>query len=829
MSRVAGAYGQNRVPSTDTKKQGLSDSPGVYIGTVKKNDDPQNMGRLQVYIESFGGKPDDPMNWISVSYASPFAGTTSIFEQGANVEEYADTMKSYGFWAVPPDIDNKVLIAFADGKLDLGYWFACLFSRNTQISIPGLPAKNTHKGEKRPAAPKNKKDKDTDLEKYVEHTPMYNALKQQGLEEDTTRGLTTSSAMRESPSRVIGLLTPGQHQFVMDDGDKDGHNKLIRLRTVNGVQLLLDDESGHIYMISKTGNSWVEISSDGQIHLYGSNDINIRSEANINLHADKNVNIEAGEAITLAAAKDITLQSGANMQLIAKSDTMITSGQTSHISSSAGHYETAAVIHMNGPAATAATAVENNTLIVNTSVTDSICTTVPEHEPWAGHAGTMNPIGPGNQQMKGDPAPEQNPRQPEEGEQGTPIDPSKQDKAEEVPVETAKASEDAVSVIKEENGYTPVNVDDADGQSVGFGSELITDESTADDQPQQNLTSAGIGEEAAPSVFLSEAELSPPELTQTADGLTAATTTGFNTGSLPNVNEFGQSANKNLLDKIKNTGTNASSLMPNEGNSFINKLSQSSNLSKVTGSLPTNPMGSLNQTGLGGISAGLAAGLGIGAATAGLKSKLPNTIPGQNYIPNDMSNILSSGVTGEKANQMLLNDITKSEKSVKTMLSGVDKVPQNVFDGLVSFHNQTGDASYAFVKGEKIDLTGMYKNKEWDRAAGFIAADDRDRSRRIREATMMSSNSYGNIVSEQSIINQGLQKTNELIGKGKLNQQTGNSPSWQQTVAAGASYFAQTGSAMPSLNTVTKLNIADKMNSGSMLGALKRQSGPWPY
>lgn len=828
MSKVAGAYGANRVPSTDTKKLGVSDSPGVYIGVVKRNDDPQNMGRLQVYIESFGGKPDDPNNWISVSYASPFAGTTSIFEQGSNVEEYADTMKSYGFWAVPPDIDNRVLVAFADGKLDLGYWFACLFSRNTQISIPGLPAKNTHKGDKRPAAPKNKKDKDTDLEKYVEHTPMYNALKQQGLEEDTTRGITTSSAMRETPSKVIGILTPGQHQFVMDDGDKDGHNKLIRLRTVNGVQLLLDDESGHIYMISKTGNSWVEISSDGQIHLYGSNDINIRSEANINLHADKNVNIEAGQAITLASAKDTTIQSGGNNNFIAKSDTMMTSGQTSHISSSAGHYESAAVIHMNGPAATAATPVENNSLIVNTSVTESICTTVPEHEPWAGHAGTMNPIGPGNQQMKQDPAPDQTPRQPEEGEQGTPIDPSKQDKAEEVPVEEAKTSDDAVSVIKEENGYTPVNVDDANGQSVGFGSELITDE-TVPASTQTSLTSAGIGEEAAPSVFLSENELAAPISTSSVDTLTPSTTTGFSTGSLLAQGDPSQGINKNFLDQIKNNGGNPGSLLPNEGNSFINKLSQSTDLSKASSLLPTNSMSSLNQTGIGGISSGLAAGLGIGAATAGLKSMAPNTIPGQNYIPNDMSNILSSGVNGEKANQMLLNDITKSEKAVKTMLSGVDKVPQNVFDGLVSFHNQTGDASYAYVKGEKIDLTGMYQNKEWDRAASFIAADDRDRSRRIREATMISSNSYGNIVSDQNIINQGLQKTNELIGKGKLNQQTGNAPSWQQTVAAGASYFAQTGSAMPSLNTVTKLNIADTANNGSILNALKRQSGPWPY
>jgi len=672
-NRVAGAYGQNRVPTTDTKTIGISDSHGVYIGVIKKNDDPQKMGRVQVYIPAFGGKPDDPANWISCSYASPFGGSTSIFDQGANTEEYSDTMKSYGWWATTPDIDNRVLVAFADGKIDVGYWFACLFQRNTQVSIPGLPSGKTHKGENRPVAPKNKKDKDPDLEKYVEHTPAYTSLKVQGLDEDPLRGTTSSGAMRESPSRVMGILTPGQHQFVMDDGDKDGKNRLIRLRTVGGTQILLDDVAGHVYLISKAGESWMELSADGQVHIYGSQDINIRSESNINLRADKNVNIEAGQQINMAAGDSVNINAATEITILSGTDTKITSGQTSNISSGVAHYETAGVIHMNGPAAAAATAIPQNNLAVNQNITDSICSTVPEHEPWAGHAGSINPVGPGNQQMKKDPAPDQTPRQPKEGEQGAPLDKSKQKKADDVEVGTAKTSDAAVNVIKEENGYTPVNVKDGKGQSVGFGSELPTDNSVAKSSDSSN-SSAGVGEDPAMDGFLSESIIESKTQGDTTD-VDVATTSGLPDSMLPAPQE-GQGTNKTLL-----TQTNNGDVQDNEGDSFTNKLNQEAKLDEAADTTIL-PSGSLNQDGLGQISPALAGGLGIGTATAALKNSLPNTIPGQNAMPDNVTSILSQGVTPDKANQMLLNDITNNEQSVKGMLSGagVEKMPQNTFD-----------------------------------------------------------------------------------------------------------------------------------------------------
>lgn len=722
--------GQKKVPQNyagNTNNKGIASSPGMYIGVVKKNDDSQNMGRLQVWIEEFGGDPEDQSSWIGVSYASPFGGTTSIFDQGTNVKEYEDTIKSYGFWAVPPDLDARVLVGFAAGKLDKGYWFACLFQRGTQVSIPGIPAKNTWTGENKPAAPKNRKDTDPDLEKYVEHKPMSNALKQQGLADDPIRGTTTSGATREAPSKVIGLLTPGQHQFVMDDGDKDGNSKLIRLRTTNGTQLLLDDTSGHVYIISKAGENWMELSADGRIHIYGSKDISIHTQENLNLYADKSINIEAGIDVNIKAGNDVHAEAGSNVKTLAGQDTLITSGSTSNINSAIAHYETAGVIHMNGPTAASTEAFELNSLVVNQSVTTSICTTVPEHEPWFGHSGSINPVGPGNQQIQADPDPTQTPRQPEEGEQGSPINIQEHEHTE-VEVDEATTSEQAQAQIKENNKFTPVNHDDGTGQSGGFASNVA--DTPASDPNQTTAETARLNRQNA------EAE-------------------------------------RTALDSILTDGTVVSNQAEQKGTKALDELSAKT----------TNP------------------------------------------------EIFTNGITPGKADQLFANDLKKNETSVKKLLSGLgtDKVPQNVFDSLVSFQNQTGDASYAYVKGEKIDLTSMYKNSEWDRAAGFIAADERDRPRRIQEAAMMANNNYGNTNTQANVVNIGFKQTNGMLLKDQLNKQTGNAVTPQQTFALGSSYFAQTGNTLPSLSFATNNIIKANSITGDITQILKKQQGPWPY
>lgn len=838
MARVGKPYGQKTAPSNyHDDGSGSMRSPGVYIGVVKKNNDNQNMGRLQVWIEAFGGNPEDETSWISVMYASPFAGSTSIFDQGSNVQEYEDTIKSYGWWAVPPDIDARVLVAFTDGgRIDKGYWFACLYQRGTQISVPGIPAKKTWTGDNKPAAPKNRKDLDPDLEKYVEHKPMSDALKIQGLENDNLRGTTSSSAMREAPSKVMGLLTPGQHQFVLDDGDKEGNNRLIRLRTTNGTQLLLDDVAGHIYLISKNGENWIEMSADGKIHVFASDDINIRSQGNINMYSDKSVNIEAGQAFNVKTNEgSIKLESGNELSTFATSNTKITSVETSNINSGVAHYETAGVIHMNGPIADVHNPIEMYELTVNQGVTESICNTVPEHEPWAGHSGTINPVGPGNQQMQNDPAPDQSPRLPKTNEAPAPI------QKEELPeeqfpdikkLEEVTTSPEAQMCIKESNGFSPVNVKDGEGQSGGFGSKLVTPSNInkaiglggkilagATGIPVLSKISSIIGK----GVEQGLKDLNNPGVLISGGGISGQ---GFAPTAPKTMEEL--IAEIEIKEDFAKYGNDFSS--PN-----LNPNASSNNSPTTRGFVPPLPPGTDSGVYLKESTFAEFKKL-TDASDALLGQTQPEPVgPGQEPAPNltqeEIQTILGKGITPEKANAMFAQDISDNETEVKKVLAtaGVKNISQGAFDGLVSMQNQLGDITYAYVKGEKIDLTGLYQAGAWDQAASFIAADERDRPRRIQEAAMITKNSYGPTINENNIISKGMTESAEALAKGRLNQQTGDPATGQQTFALATSYFSNTGNSLPYQSIPAKLAAARNFAEENIAKIYKRQAGPWPY
>lgn len=188
---------------------------------------------------------------------------------------------------------------------------------------------------------------------------------------------------------------------------------------------------------------------------------------------------------------------------------------------------------------------------------------------------------------------------------------------------------------------------------------------------------------------------------------------------------------------------------------------------------------------------------------------------------------LTNGISPEKANAMLATDIVRDETAVrKTLMScGVTKIPQNVFDGLVSMQNQLGDISYAYIAGEKIDLTSSYKAGDWDGAASLIAADERDRARRIREAAMIVSNEYGPDVDETVVIDRGLADTNELIAKGKLNAQTGDPATDQQVLATSTNYVNQTGETLPIQGFV----LGSFASNNELENLVKQSVGPWPY
>ena len=338
---------------------------GPYIGVVRNNVDPTRSGRLQVFIEQFAGdNPNDPSLWRTVSYVPPFYGVTprNNSTTTAGTGNYKGNQQSYGMWFTPPDIGVSVICFFVAGDPNQGYYMGCVPDPGITHMIPavGATSKFVTQGTEQqtlttsanakqlPVVEINSENK-TIFENprfFAEpkpvHSYQFSLFANQGLLGDVIRGPISSSSQRESPSAVFGMSTPGRaiyrgglaekdikakldagsiklsdvkvegrrggHSFVMDDGDLQGRDNLVRIRTSKGHQITMSDEADCFYFVHANGATWIELGSEGTVDVYSSNSVNVRSQGVINLHADKDININAGENLNLRA-KNIQLES----------------------------------------------------------------------------------------------------------------------------------------------------------------------------------------------------------------------------------------------------------------------------------------------------------------------------------------------------------------------------------------------------------------------------------------------------------------------------------------------------------------------------------------
>jgi len=363
--------GDTATPSLPGKSStGTRIDPGPYVGIVKSNIDPTRMGRLSVLIPSLANTYNPSTGQLVVcEYLSPFYGakTTKYLDEN-NPYDYKGSQHSYGFWAVPPDIDSKVLVIFAEGRVEQAFWIGCVQDPLTNHMVPGIGAseqtglsdtgveedskESVYGSNTVPAGEINRATLDSIGNKEANPKvkrpihPFAETLRQQGLIQDTVRGTTTSSARRESPSQVFGMSTPGRrdptakeqtvgvagsnrkeridrltgHTFVMDDGDVNGGNQLIRFRSASGHQILLNDTAGVVYIANGSGNAWMEFSGDGSIDIYSGGSVAVRSSGNMDFHSDANINMFAKEQIKLAAGQKMVLDGGQQIMTYADYD-----------------------------------------------------------------------------------------------------------------------------------------------------------------------------------------------------------------------------------------------------------------------------------------------------------------------------------------------------------------------------------------------------------------------------------------------------------------------------------------------------------------------------
>jgi hypothetical protein len=289
---------------------------GTYIGFVKRNDDAQRMGRLSVFIPELGGDPIDPGAWVIVSYASPFAGATDPNSIQQSSQTMAGSQQSYGFWMVPPDLNNEVAVFFANGDISRGYWFACCYQTNMNHMVPGL-AINVTTDNPPAVAPVVEYNKanvtSTTNPSRPRFDPLADGLLTEGLATDSERGTASTSARREAPSQVFGFLSPRSNTVHIDDNTA---NEFIRLRTRSGTQVLVNETSGYVYINSKGGNSWLEISDSG-VDIYTADSVSIRAELDFNVRADRDITLDAGANIFMRAGSKIGMQAGTEIDGIA--------------------------------------------------------------------------------------------------------------------------------------------------------------------------------------------------------------------------------------------------------------------------------------------------------------------------------------------------------------------------------------------------------------------------------------------------------------------------------------------------------------------------------
>jgi hypothetical protein len=299
------------------------------------------MGSLEVVIEKgFVASTEVQSQTYIVRYLCPFYGVTGVQYEGSDPADFNDVQKSYGMWFVPPDVGTQVLVIFLEGDPNQGFWIGCVPDTYQNYMVPGIassqdvylsPEQQLKYGTTNlPAAEFHKRSIKAQINPDSQKRPVHpfaDRLLAQGLLLDNVRGITSSSARRDIKNSVFGISTPGPldpagkmglvgyedkvnvpvsrlggTQFVMDDGDENGHSELVRIRTRTGHQILLHNSSDLIYIGNSKGTAWIELTSNGKIDVYAEDSISIRTKGDFNLRADRDFNLEAGRNFNVNTA-----------------------------------------------------------------------------------------------------------------------------------------------------------------------------------------------------------------------------------------------------------------------------------------------------------------------------------------------------------------------------------------------------------------------------------------------------------------------------------------------------------------------------------------------
>lgn len=696
------------VPSryTEGAQQRINPAFPVYEGFVIDTADFSTTGRVRVRVPALeasqreaGSEEAGRPNGILVRYMSPFFGHSNINETTPNSSagfNCTTATRSYGLYlGPPPDQNANVIILFPRGDIMRGIIIGSVVEADANFSVPG-PATSMVVDQNAPAgasvgvaAENNKRDVNTDPEIRPPHS-LNTVLQEQGLSEDGVRGPGTHSSTREAPSRSMGLLSPGQHSIIIDDGahpeggdrrvtGQTGVDPMMRFRTASGAQILMHDGAGIIYLITPNGKTWLEMSNSGKVDVYAASDISIHSSANLNLVADGAVNIEGASIAMRARSGDFQAwASGGKMELKSADDMNITTDANGNLFVT-GHLKIKGTrIDMNGPLPDkACEPLVNQLTDANRFYRASVANRVPEPEPWGGHEIQRFPVVTGFSPAA--------------------TNPSRTDPLNAVPAPTLLP-----------NDMNPAGL----GNLAEQANRTLDDNFLATALSRVDSTLTAIANlpitRAVTDTIVSVLDYIPG-----VDIRNNRAVAGYEQA----IEEFGNAIGR--PNSSSNIGTNNGGIreaLANAGRAVGNAFA---------------PIGSAIDNILGNIQQGIHIGQStinnfFGTAQQGVNSGIRSiNMAAARNLPAG----IQFGITQEEAYSAYQTSLWRNRNSVVNTWGQDTQVPQRVFDAFVIADRVYGDSRYWLTpSGTTVDIKTLVDNKQWDSIAEYMRLDPRSRT-----------------------------------------------------------------------------------------------------
>lgn len=310
-----------------TLAQSLGNESLIFMGIVEDDECPEHEGSVKVSIPALTNPTRTaPGQVLETEYRDsfgyykcypilPFFGTNDAREARDGFAQ------SYGLWAGQPRKGDFVVVVFINGLIP--YWFGCIPRTIRSGAMPGHAGYEIE-GYDEVIVPGSEMDERS-------HQPterkvggdIADAIKEAGLGKDRHRGAGTQSRARETPSKVYGWKTPGNpdlgmngHSFTMDDFVDD---QMIRLRTSTGLQIMMSDTTGSIYLSTSRGNSWVEISDQG-VDVFTNGDYAVHAMGNISHRAEGDIVFDAAGSIRTRSGGDVVTDVGGKVDVTVVGD-----------------------------------------------------------------------------------------------------------------------------------------------------------------------------------------------------------------------------------------------------------------------------------------------------------------------------------------------------------------------------------------------------------------------------------------------------------------------------------------------------------------------------